>query len=328
MSGGKVTVDELKAALQLYYERSGEIGICVYAVMKDAGNPGPFKLDIEADAQHELKDLFLQSLRDGISNKEDLSVISLSAADERVSAVYVYDLDVPEELASLDVVAARDDLPSLNFNENSLASIKALLIEIGDDRGQVVLYKTMAAVNIFGRKSFFLRKSARRLARLNEEFLRISAGFQMMRINGELLVLDLEALEHSFGFHDVIKREAASGVAAIVAAELVTNPDVLIELIDDVKYARRLTKVAKASPVLEAGISGGSIVLFCSTFPHLIGRIRFNETGDKVILDTKVSKDLFIKVLMDDFLTSELTRFHYASVAKDAVEPVEEQGEV
>jgi hypothetical protein len=37
-------------------------------------------------------------------------------------------------------------------------------------------------------------------------------------------------------------------------------------------------------------------------------------------LDTKVSKDLFINLLMDNFLTSELTKFHYASIAKDSVE--------
>ncbi|WP_240068822.1 hypothetical protein [Enterobacter hormaechei] len=36
-------------------------------------------------------------------------------------------------------------------------------------------------------------------------------------------------------------------------------------------------------------------------------------------LDTKVSKDLFIKILMDDFLTSQLTQFYYESLAKDAV---------
>lgn len=319
--------EQLKKALEPYYDDQANIGVCVYALTKDAENPGPFKLDIEADAGAGLKALFMQSLRDEISSKEDLSVLTLSSADERINAVYIYDLDIPDELTSLETVIAQDDLPVLDLNEASLSSIKALLIEIGNDIGQLVLYKTMAPVNIFGRSGYFLRKHASRLERLDDEFLRVSAGFQMMRINGTLLVLNLEALEHNFGFHDVIKREAAVGIDAIVSAELLTNPDVLRELLDDVKYARRLTKVAKASPVLKAGISGEIIVRFCKTFPHLVGRIRFNDENNKVILDTKVSKDLFIKLLMDDFLTSELTQFHYTSIAKDAVEPAEEQGE-
>lgn len=320
-----MTAEELKTALQAYYDHQTNIGVCVYALMKDAGNPGPFKLDIEADAKAGLKALFMQSLKDEISSKEDLSLLALSSADERVNAIYVYDLDIPDELRSLETVISQDDLPVLDLNEESLSSIRALLIEIGNDARQLVLYKTMAPVNIFGRSCFFLRKHASRLERLEDEFLRVSAGFQMMRINGHLLVLNLEALEHNFGFHDVIKREAALGIDAIVSAELLTNPDVLRELVDDVKYARRFTKVAKASPVLRAGVSGESIVQFCKTFPNLVGRIKFNEENNKVILDTKVSKDLFIKVLMDDFLTSELTKFHYASVAKDAVEPSGEE---
>jgi hypothetical protein len=47
---------------------------------------------------------------------------------------------------------------------------------------------------------------------------------------------------------------------------------------------------------------------------------RFNQAEDKIILDSKVSKDLFIKLLMDNFLTSDLTKFHYESVAKDSLE--------
>lgn len=322
-----MTAEELKTALQAYYDDQANIGVCVYALMKDAEAPGPFKLDIETEAEAGLKALFMQSLRDEVSCKDELSVLALSSADERVNAIYIYDLDIPEELTSLETVTARDDLPVLDLNEASLSSIRALIIEIGNNTGQLVLYKTLAPVNIFGRSSFFLRKHDSRLERIGDEFLRVSAGFQMMRINGNLLILNLEALEHNFGFHDVVKREAALGIDAIVSAGLLTNPEVLRELVDDVKYARRLTKIAKASPVLKAGVSGESIVKFCKTFPRLVGRIRFNDENDMVILDTKVSKDLFIKVLMDDFLTSELTKFHYASVAKDAVElGVEEAG--
>lgn len=315
-----MTAQELKTALQAYYDDQANIGVCVYALMKDSENPGPFKLDIEGDAEAGLKDLFMQSLKDEISSKNELSVLALSSADERANAIYAYDLDIPEELTALETVIAQDDLPVLDLNEASLSSIRALLIEIGNDARQLVLYKTMAPINIFGRSSFFLWKHESRLERLSNEFLRVSAGFQMMRINGTLLVLNLEVLEKNFGFHDVIKREAVLGIDAIVSAKLLTNPEVLRELVDDVKYARRFTKVAKASPVLKAGVSGESIVQFCKTFPKLAGHIRFNEQNDKVMLDTKVSKDLFIKVLMDDFLTSELTQFHYASVAKDVVE--------
>jgi len=144
------------------------------------------------------------------------------------------------------------------------------------------------------------------LEKIDDEFLRVSSGFQLLWINGELLVIDLNAIEKSFGFHEIITREAALGITSIESMELIKNPEVLRELLDDVKYARRFTKVAKASPVMKAGVANSSIINFCKNFPKLAGKIRFNEAGDKIVLDTKVSKDLFIKLLMDDFLTSEL----------------------
>ena len=311
---------ELKISLQEYYDDFVNVCVSVYAVLKDRDNCDPLKIDIEADALEGLKHLFLGSLREAISEKEELSLLNLSSADERIDAIYVYDLDIPDELSYLEEVVSKDNLPLLNLNDKSLSEIKALLIEIGNNVGQIVLYKTMAPVNIFGRTNFFLKKSASRLEKLDEEFLRVSAGFQMMKINDALLVLDLEALEKSFGFHDVIKREAISGCAAIERAALVSNPDVLRELIDDVRYARKFTKVAKASPVIRAGVTGPSIIKFCQNYPALVGKIRFNEAQDRIVLDTKHSKDLFIKLLMDDFLTSELTDFYYMSVAKDSVE--------
>lgn len=310
---------DLKAALQEIYD-DNHIGVAVYALVKGAENTAPVKLDIEAEALKGVKELFLNSLRERISDREELSVINLSAADERSDAVYVYDLELPAELSALETIVAQDNLALLNLANVSLSQIKALLIEMGNNEHHVVLYKTLPPVNVFGREGFFLKRSNTRLEKIDDEFLRISSGFQMLRIKNELLILDLVALEKSFGFHDVIKREAVLGCRSISAAAILDNPEVYEELADDVKYARKLTKVAKASPVLAARIPAAEIVKFCKDFPSLAGRIRFNAAEDKVVLDTKVSKDLFIKVLMDDFLTSELTKFFYASLAKDKVE--------
>ena len=311
---------ELKAALQKFYDEYDEIGVSVYTILKDQEDSGPQKVDIESEAMQGLKALFIQSLRDSISEKEDLSVLDLSTSDERLDAIYVYDIELPEELLAMESILQKDDLPLFNLQESDLSNIKALLIEIGNNFGQMVLYKTMAPINIFGRKSFFLKKATYRMEKIEDEFLRISAGFQLLRINGKLLVLDLSAIEKSFGFHQVIKREAALGVTAVETMQLVQNPEVLHELLEDVKYARRLTKVAKASPVIKKDIPNESIIRFCKGFPKLVGKIRFNEAGDKIVLDTKVSQDLFIKLLMDDYLTSELTDLHYESVAKDSAE--------
>jgi len=314
-----MNIDQLKEALQAYYDDQANLGVCVYALTKNTVNSGLFKLDIESDAEIRLKELFMKSLRDEISIKEGLTLLPLSTTDERTDAIYEYDLEIPEELKTLEDVISRQDLQIMNLNEESLSTIRALLILIGNDARQLVLYKIIAPINIFGRTSFFLLKHESRLVQLRDEFLRVGAGFQMMRIDGNLLVINLESLEKNFGFHDVIKREAALGVDKIISADLLTNPDILKELVEDIKYARRFTKIAKSSPVLKLQISGEKIFEFCKMFPGLLDRIKFNDENNKITLDTKVSKDLFIKILQDDFLTSELTKFHYASVSKDPV---------
>ena len=320
-----MTEEELKTELQALYDNADHLGITMYAILKGDDNPEPVKLDIDADSLPSMKELFLNSLRDNITNRDDLSVLNLSSSDERTSAVYIYDLDVPEELSAMDTVTQSDNIPLLDLSDSQLSRVKALLVEIGNNDNQVVLYKSMASVNIFGRTSYFLGKHNHRLKRIEEDFMRISSGFQMLKIAGELLVVDLASIEKSFGFHDVIKREAETGVTAIEELALLEDASLLSEMIEEVKYARKLTKVAKASPVIKASIDNQKIISFCRSFPQLKGKIRFNEAGDQIRLDTKVSKDLFIKLLMDDFLTSELTNYHYTSLAKDEVDDSEEE---
>lgn len=185
--------------------------------------------------------------------------------------------------------------------------------------GKLFYIKRWRQLIFFSRDHFFLVKSDTRLKEIKDDFFRVSGNFQLMKINGEILVLDLALIEKMISFHEVIKKEATQGMEAIRDMNILSNIDVIRELIDDVKYARKLTRIAKSSPVIKAGIDNPGIIQFCKTYPILKGRIRFNEDETMISLDTKVSKDLFIKVLMDDFLTSQLTKFYYDSIAKDAL---------
>lgn len=309
-----MNLDSLRNELKLYKEN--EIGICVYAILKE--NPHkPMKLDIELESLNNLKSLFLTEIQDEIINRDDLSLMKLSSSDERINTIYEYDLEIPQELSTLDFVLENDNIELFNLKSHNFGGIKSLIIEIGNNERQVVLYKTMAPINIFSSKHYFIKRHESRLEQIKDDFLRITPDFQMIKVNGRLLVINLQTLERNFGFHDIIKKEAISGCSAIKSINILSNPEVLIELIEDVKYARKLTKIAKGSPVLSAKIPNKQIIEFCKTYPSLKNKFKFDEEKEKIILDTKVSKDLFIKVLMDDFLTSELTKYNYVSLAKD-----------
>lgn len=314
--------EELNTSLSYFTENSGDIGITIYVVIK--GQEKPKKLDIEAATLPDLKKMFLETIAEGIIKNNELSVIKLSSSDERLNVLYEYDIEIPNELSSLNDVNKSDGHQLFNVVDDDVEKVTALLVEIGNNEKQVILYKTMARVNIYGRKSFFLKKSEQRFQKIDEEFFRISPNFQLIQVDGKLIVTDLKTIEKFFGFHDVIKREAEIGIQAIEDISLLENPDTLHELVEDMPFARKLTRVAKASPVLKAKIPNSRIIEFCKTFPNLKGRMRFNNDDSKIQLDTRKSKDLFIQILMDDFLTSELTNFHYTSFAKDEAETVED----
>ena len=307
--------DELDTEVRYFIENKNSIGVSIYAVLKETGEVE--KLDITADALPELLEFFLDSLNEGILAENEHIVAPLSTSDERSKVFYEYDLDVPPELSALQDVLLTDDMPNFDASVRDIGAIKALLVEIGNDVRQIVLYKTMLPLFTYKRSSLFLIKSNTRFDRIDDDFFRIHPGFQFMRCQNALIVLQLKALEKMFGFHDAIKREAHKGLDEIKNHSILANPDTLLELIEDVTFARKLTKVARNSPVFRSGVENASIVSFCKTFPKLKGKFRFTADNEQIVLDTKVSKNLFVQLLMDNYLTSELTTYHYTSLAKD-----------
>lgn len=318
-----MTLDELRSSLSKVKNNDGSIGVTVYAITKN--NNEPQKLDIEATALDGLKSLFVKEIEEKIIAKPNLALIDLSSADERKDAIYRYDVAVPDDLKQLESVTQKDDWKTLDIKRTKLTEVKSLVIEIGNSNFQIVLYKMMAAVNILlPTSSFSMIAHNTRLKKLDDEIIRITPNFQIMRVDGEIIVISLETLEKSFGYQEVIKKEAALGIGQITKLGLVEDPKSLDILLENTRLARKIVKIAKDSPVLRLNISNDQIIKFCMDFPSLKGKIKFNSTNDKIVLSSNKSKELFLKLLMDDFLTSELTKSHYESLAKDGVDLGEE----
>jgi hypothetical protein len=308
---------QLNQSLDFLFQRNQEIQIIIYAILKDQDEPK--KLDIKDTDLPAIKEMFIDNIKKTVIDENEYAVLPLSTADERGKCFYEYDLELPPELVYLDGVIGNDNIETFNFNDENILNISALIIVLGNGENQVSLYKKLSAVEIIGRGSFLLIKANERFEKFNSNLLRISPGFQALSVNETVVILKLSTIEKSFGFIDVIKREALLGIDAIRNMTILQNIQALEELIDDISFARKLTKIARSSPVIQNSIPNLSIIAFSNIHPALKGKIRYSDDSSMISLDTRVSKDLFIKLLNDDFLTSELTQLYYDSLAKDGI---------
>ena len=309
---------ELNNALGFVIAPQGELQVLFYAILE--GIEEPKKLDIKGEDLPELKQLFVNAIQTSIIVKDDYVVLPLSTADERGKCLYQYDLELPQELKLLENVIGNDNLHNFNFKNNQLSGIDSLIIVLADDNHEISIFKKLSTVEVVGRGGYMLWKSNERFEKFNDQLLRISSKFQIIRVSGEIIILDLNAIEKSFGFYDVITREATASLSVISNMQIVSNIDSLVELVGNVSFARKLTKVARYSPVIKHNIPNENIIAFAKSHPLTKKKMRFNEDETQFNLDTRVSKDLFIKILNDDLLTSELTKLYYDSLAKDGIE--------
>ena len=308
---------ELNEALAFINAPEGELQIIIYANISGANEPR--RLDIKEEDLTELRKLFVASIESSIISKEDHTVLPLSSADERGNCFYQYDLEVPEGLKRLETIIGNDNLSNFSLSDNQFSNIESLIIVLADTKNEISLFKKLSTVEVIGRGGFMLWKSNQRFERFKDQLLRISSSFQALKVGGEIIIIDLDAVEKEFGFHEVIIKEAAKSLSVIEEKELVDNIDSLKELVSDVRFARKLTKVARNSPVIRLGIPNESIIAFAKNHPLTKKKMKYNDSQTKFYLDTKVSKNLLIKILNDDLLTSELTKLYYDSLAKDDI---------
>ncbi|MEH7110029.1 anti-phage protein KwaB, partial [Bacillus sp. JJ1764] len=187
----------------------------------------------------------------------------------------------------------------------------------------LISYKRNFPINLYKKDSkgipLIKLGNATRFKEMSDDVLRIYPDFDFFRLNDHLFIKNINILEKFFSFHDVIKATAERTINEIEAANLIEDINSLEEMKEDITFARKLTKIGVHSPVLNR-IPADTIIKFVNTYPTLRGKFEFNDDKSRIRLTTKKSKNLFLKLLNDDFLQSQLTELHYDSLAKEAVE--------
>lgn len=317
-----MTREQLIERLSYFADTNNVTGASLYFVLEENGESVIRFADIEEEIQNELKSQFLEFIRDKFILNENLSYKNISEGDDRKNVVYKYDLeDVPENLNILDIILNNEEQPTFQFSNNSLTNLDGYLITIGNEQNKIALYKKHHSINLLKRDSrLFIIPDQQRFVRIGNDALALDKSFDFMMVDSSLIVLKLNILERFFGFDEVIRNQANSTIEQIEALGLIENIQDLADLIDEKTFARKLMSI-KNSPVLDVPVD--RVIDFVKNHPILKKKIRLNEDETKINLDTSISKKHILKLLNDDYLSSNLTELEYDTLAKDRLKDEE-----
>ncbi len=283
------------------------------------------RADLEnGKTETEVTKLFNEFILNRIVNNDELQLCELSTADERTNALYHYDYDeYPEELKlfkEFDINSSISNIDKFNFHKDNINSLYGYIIYLGTMENGIVLFKKHYSISLIRRDSFLLgiKKAKKRFELIQgDDILRLNGDAQLMLIDGEIYVLDTKVLEQNIKFSALINKAADETIAAIDVLGLLDDIQVLKDSAEEINFARKLSKVKKTSPIFSLNIPKETIVQFTKTTKELAGRFKYSEDGQAIRLDTKKSKDAFLKLMNDSFLRSELTNQYYETSAKD-----------
>ncbi|RZJ77342.1 MAG: DUF4868 domain-containing protein, partial [Flavobacterium sp.] len=268
----------------------------------------------------ELKDVFKVAINDKILNNEELELKDISTAQETVNSLFFYDIDeFPEKLAIVNQFDPFVDYPTFSFSNDEMETIKAIIVTIGNAANYFSIYKHVYPVTIVRQdKMLGLIPIGNRFEKLNSNILQINSSIDFIFADDALVINNLKTLATAYGYNEIVKNQARQNIEVIRGLDLIDNLEELTALVDNVKYAKRVLRIKPDSPVLQ--LAKTRIIYFIINHPKLSGKIRLNADGDKILLDTDVSKVITIGILNDDYLKSNLTELDYESESKLTIE--------
>lgn len=303
------------------------IGLNMFFLLQGEDNLILKRANIIEDVKDELQRSYLSQLR-YYATEEELSLMNLSAADDRRSAIYNYDLEEKPGIFEyfddlMDTSKPLADYPVFNFINDDLSDLEGYFVRIGDQDSKLVIYRKQMPINLFKRGKIYLVKGHEtQFTKIDQEFLRIDTKIDVINLIGEQIITNINILERHYEFTEIIMNEATASLESIAELDLLDNLDVLTERVSDVRFARKLAKLSTTSPVFT--LERIRILQFARQHASLRSSFKFDAVNGKIILDTKKSQEQFLKLMNDDYLHSQLTDFDYVTPAKDKVESIAE----
>lgn len=311
-----MTLEQLKDKFSSIVEMEG-IGLNMYFLLKENDDLVLKRANIIESVKDNLISSYKNRLKEIVEN-EDMALLNISAADDRRSALFEYDLEEkPGVFDFFDSLGEQENQPAyFSFDNDSLNKLEGYFVFLGDHENNISLYRKQMPVNLFRQGKIYLIKGHNtQFTSIDQEFLRIDTKVDVIKVNDTKYVTNISILERHYEFKDIIETEAHQALANIEGLDILENIEILKERVSDARFARKLSKIPTSSPVFQ--LPQANIMSFVKGHLTLGEAFKYSDDKAKILLDTKKSQNYFLKLMNDDFLHSQLTAYDYLTPAKD-----------
>lgn len=316
-----MTLEELRTKIESIVQMEA-IGLNVYFLLDTEQGQIIKRANIIENVKANLVTAYRASLNQVVAD-EDLTMIDLSAADDRQTAIYLYDLEEqPAVFSYFESIQNDNDenpIPLFEFDTDNLIDLEGYFVSIGDFENNVILYRKQMPINLFRQGKIYLVKGHdTQFDKIDQEFLRIDTKIDVISAEDTIIINNISILERHYEFRAIIEHEAEASLENINGLDILENIEVLQERVTDTAFARKLSKISTTSPVFN--LPTEHIMQFVRNHHILGNEFRYSDDETKILLDTKKSQNFFLRLMNDDFLHSQLTNYDYMTPAKDRLQ--------
>lgn len=269
------------------------------------------------------KDNLKEKIIEKMKERKEYTIKKLEDYEEKNDVFWEVQIDQSNKIKNL---LEQIESSSIDEYDGNFSDVYGLLYKIKNvDSSILWQYKQNYSINFISDKGLSLMLKRMKVYEILDKSifrLNIDSDFYILKENGifRLLVNNLKVIERNFGIQEVIKRKALENVDEIEKLGLIRNIDTLKEKLNqgEMKFTRKLMRLKKESPVFK--LKRKEILEFVKNdeIVKKVLKIGKNEEGKEIILvASEKEKDMFIRLLNDDFLHSRLTNIPYLSNSKD-----------
>lgn len=312
--------EDFRKKMEFLFEPNNNVGLMVNFVLQKKGKFEIKPADLEAPTLSELLKKMIEQIRIQWVENSEFSLLRISKYDKRRDALYYYDIkDFPLNLSFFYTHDSQEEKKCFNFSKDSLDDLYGFIYVIGTADKKISFFRKFYPINLMKRdRILMIYKVRERFVEVKEDIIKIETKFDFIKIDNDIFIANVNTLERFFEFEDIIRNQADLKMALIEQLGYLEDIKPLQELIKELKYAKKVMKVDSDSPVLK--LKFADIHHFINHHPILKKQFQFNSSNKRIILETKKSKENFIKLLNDDYLKSELTKLYYESDSKNTVD--------